>query len=176
MAFRRSNRACSISSLPASMRERSRMSLSNCSSECAELSMSVSQPDCSAFSGESISMRVSPMSAFSGVRTSWLMLARNSLLARLACSASSRACWLSCSMRLRSPMSDSVPIRRNGWPLLSCSATMPWVSTQSHPLAVRTRCWTEARCVRPSSNAAICKRNGSRSSGCSRARRSATSQ
>ena len=46
-----------------------------------------------------------PMTAFIGVRISWLMFARNSVFARLAASAASRAAVSSPSTRLRSPMS-----------------------------------------------------------------------
>ncbi len=45
----------------------------------------------SSWSPLSISSPVRPMIALSGVRISWLMLARNSLLARVAASARSRA-------------------------------------------------------------------------------------
>ena len=48
---------------------------------------------------------VSPMMPFMGVRISWLMLARNSLLARLADSAASLACSSSASACLRGVMS-----------------------------------------------------------------------
>ena len=50
-----------------------------------------------------------PMTPFSGVRISWLMLARNSDLARVACSAASLASSSSASTRFRSPMSLSMP-------------------------------------------------------------------
>ena len=46
-----------------------------------------------------------PRMAFMGVRISWLTLARNSSLARLAASAASFACRSSSSSRLRSEMS-----------------------------------------------------------------------
>ena len=46
-----------------------------------------------------------PMMPFMGVRISWLMLARNSLLARLAASASSLACFSCASASFRSLMS-----------------------------------------------------------------------
>ncbi len=48
-----------------------------------------------------------PTSAFSGVRISWLVLARNALLARLAASASSRARASACSTRRRSVTSSA---------------------------------------------------------------------
>ena len=43
-----------------------------------------------------------PMMAFIGVRISWLMLARKSLLAWVAASAAARACFNSLSARFRS--------------------------------------------------------------------------
>ena len=48
---------------------------------------------------------VMPMTAFSGVRISWLILARNELFARLAASAASFACCKCSSARFRSLMS-----------------------------------------------------------------------
>ena len=50
-----------------------------------------------------------PMTPFMGVRISWLMLARNSLLARLAASAASLAWCNSVSVRLRPVMSRDTP-------------------------------------------------------------------
>ena len=44
-----------------------------------------------------------PITPFMGVRISWLMFARNSLLARLASSALSRAIRISSTARRRSP-------------------------------------------------------------------------
>src|SRR3546814_12443834 len=49
-----------------------------------------------------------PMIAFSGVRSSWLMLARNADFARLAASAASRAERNSCSRCSREVMSVKV--------------------------------------------------------------------
>ena len=46
-----------------------------------------------------------PMTPFIGVRSSWLIVARKSLLARLACSAASRSWICSRSPRLPSVMS-----------------------------------------------------------------------
>ncbi len=61
-----------------------------------------------------------PMTAFIGVRISWLMFARNSVFARLAAWAASRAAVSSASARFLSPMSremetnpaTSPPLRR----------------------------------------------------------------
>ena len=47
-----------------------------------------------------------PMIALSGVRSSWLILARKSLLARLASSACVQACAILSSAALRSVMSE----------------------------------------------------------------------
>ena len=49
------------------------------------------------------------MMALSGVRSSWLMLARNLVLERLACSADSLAARIERSRSLRSVMSLAVP-------------------------------------------------------------------
>ena len=48
---------------------------------------------------------VKPITPFIGVRISWLIVARNSLFARLAACAASLACTSSVSTRLRSLMS-----------------------------------------------------------------------
>ena len=57
---------------------------------------------CSGVSCVSSSNPVMPMTPFIGVRISWLMLARKSLLAFVAASAASFACNNSVSARLRS--------------------------------------------------------------------------
>ena len=59
----------------------------------------------SSVSGVSRTSSVMPRMAFMGVRISWLTLARNSSLARLAASAASLAWRSSSSSRLRSEMS-----------------------------------------------------------------------
>jgi hypothetical protein len=79
------------------------MSLSSESSDAAE-NLTVSRHSrCSAVSGESSASSVMPMMPFIGVRISWLMLARNSLFARLPSIALSRAsaarCWPSAGRR-----------------------------------------------------------------------------
>ncbi|MBV6475801.1 MAG: hypothetical protein MOGDAGHF_01367 [Rhodocyclaceae bacterium] len=51
-----------------------------------------------------------PMMAFSGVRISWLMLARKSLLARAASSAAWRASAIARSAALRTAMFSSTQI------------------------------------------------------------------
>ena len=82
----------SSSSLPASILEKSRMSLRIASSDSADRwtmveILALLRPS-AACPGRS---SVMPMMPFIGVRISWLMLARNSLLARLASIALSRA-------------------------------------------------------------------------------------
>jgi len=60
-----------------------------------------------------------PEDGVEGVRSSWLILDRNSLLARLARSASSLACSMACSARRRPVTSATTPTLRTGWPLSS---------------------------------------------------------
>ena len=84
--------AATRSILPASTLARSRMSLISASS-CSPLCWIVSRPRrwrCLK-SWSSCRIWAKPSTALSGVRSSWLMLARNALLARLATSASSLA-------------------------------------------------------------------------------------
>ena len=50
---------------------------------------------CSGVSSVPRSSPVIPITAFIGVRISWLIVARNALFAWVAASASSRACWSS---------------------------------------------------------------------------------
>ena len=85
------------------------MSLITVSSESAEVFTMLRYSRCSSVSVVSSASSVMPMMPFMGVRISWLMLARNSLLARLAASAASLACCNSPSACLRSVMSSSVP-------------------------------------------------------------------
>ena len=66
--------------------------------------------------GERAAARSCPMTPFIGVRISWLMLARNSLLARLAPSAACLARCISCSACLRVVMSIMVPSMIAGAP------------------------------------------------------------
>ena len=84
-------RPASSCSLPASSFETSRMSLITPSSPSA-LERSVARYSrCSGVSDVSASSSAIPNTPFIGVRISWLMLARNSLLARLPASAARRA-------------------------------------------------------------------------------------
>ena len=102
----------SSSILPASTLERSRTSFTmsrRCSppsriqrrySRCFPVRLS---PPCSSRSW------LKPRIEFSGVRSSWLMSARNLLFARLAASAVAFACQRRSSMALRSVMSSLTP-------------------------------------------------------------------
>ncbi len=90
----RSSSANSVSCstiLPASIFDRSRMSLITCSRWRAASSTLPSRWRCSGASTSRAIRWVRPMIAFIGVRISWLMLARKALLARVAASAWSRA-------------------------------------------------------------------------------------
>ena len=112
-----SNGIGSISSLPASIFEKSRMSLMIVSSASPEWRTVSAYSRCSGVSGVSSSSPVMPITPFIGVRISWLIVARNSLLARLAASAASRACRSSSSARLCAVMSlyvDTKPPPRMG--------------------------------------------------------------
>ena len=73
------------------------MSLMIASSASAEVRMVSAEWRCSSFSLVSSSRWVMPRMPFMGVRISWLMVARNSDLARLPASA----CSLACSRLLR---------------------------------------------------------------------------
>ena len=98
----RSNSTGSITSLPASILERSRMSLMMCKSEFAATPI---RDRCSLTTDSgcaSCARWVMPRIAFIGVRISWLMLARKSLLARFAASAASLACSWRTSRSARS--------------------------------------------------------------------------
>ena len=88
---RRSNGIGSSSSLPASILEKSKMSLIKVSSESADDFTRVRYSCCSGSKSVSRASSVMPMMPFMGVRISWLMFARNSDLARVAASAVSLA-------------------------------------------------------------------------------------
>ena len=81
-------------SLPASIFEKSRMSLMRVSSDSPDAWTMSRYSRCSLRELGVEHSSVMPMMPFIGVRISWLMLARNSLLARLAASAASLARFL----------------------------------------------------------------------------------
>ena len=106
---RRLNGADSSSSFPASIFAESKRSLSRANNRSAE-SLAVFRKSVAAGStcfGNAKSTM--PRMAFMGVRNSWLMFARNRLLASLAASAAALASFVAPSIRLRSVMSTSHP-------------------------------------------------------------------
>ena len=94
---------------PDSIFEKSRISLTMLISDSALARMVSPKSRCSGVRFESSKRPVMPIMPFMGVRISWLMLARNSLLARLAVSAASLALTNSPSARLRAVMSVQAP-------------------------------------------------------------------
>ena len=106
---RRSNVSWSSTSLPASILEKSRMSLMTDSRASPDSRTVVRKSRCCGESWLSSTSSVMPMMAFKGVRISWLMLARKALLARLAASAASLAIRNASAACLRSVMSREMP-------------------------------------------------------------------
>ncbi len=88
---RRSKLTCSSSSLPASIREKSRMSSTMDRSDSPDDRASSASRRWLGVRPDSTSSSVVPRTPLSGVRISWLMLARNCDLARLADSAAALA-------------------------------------------------------------------------------------
>ena len=87
--LRRSKGTDSVSSCPASIFEKSRMSLRICSSESAERRITSTERRWAFARLPFSSSSVMPMTPFIGVRSSWLMVARKADFARLAASAAS---------------------------------------------------------------------------------------
>ena len=90
------------------------------------------------------------MIAFRGVRSSWLMLARNALLARLASSEASTAATSASSIRLRSEMSMIAPTVPTIWPDASRRGE-PLTSAQKRWPSLRrklTSYCSETPCIR----------------------------
>ncbi len=104
----RSKSITSKSILPASIFEKSRMSLMMVSRLSAEDRTVSAYSLCSSSRSVSSSSPVMPMTPFMGVRISWDMFARNSDFARLASSAASFACFSPCSASLRSVTSRAI--------------------------------------------------------------------
>ncbi len=86
--MRRSKSSVSNSNFPASILEKSRISLMIASSESPLFLMVFAYSSCSEVNSVSNSRPVMPITPFIGVRISWLMLARKSLLAMFAAWAS----------------------------------------------------------------------------------------
>ncbi len=81
------------------------MSFTTVSSDCAWLRIVSRHSLCGGVSAVSSASAVMPMMPFIGVRISWLMFARNSLLARFAASAASFALASASSASLRAVQS-----------------------------------------------------------------------
>ena len=107
--------ARSNSSLPASTLEKSRISLISASSDSAESLTMPRYSRCTGLSSVPNKSSDIPITAFIGVRISWLMFARKVLLARLAASAASFAFCCADSSCFRSVMSMAAP-RTAGFP------------------------------------------------------------
>ncbi len=103
--LRREKSADSRSSRPASMREKSRISLMTTRRASAEERTASLYSRWGSVNWLAAMRLVNPRMPFSGVRISWLMLARNSLLARLACWAASLS-EASCS----GPLLEKIPL------------------------------------------------------------------
>ena len=93
---RRSKSIASKSIFPASIFEKSRMSLMRKRKASVEIITASRYSRCSGVSSVSRASSVIPIIPFRGVRISWLILARNSLLARLAASAIWHAACATC--------------------------------------------------------------------------------
>ena len=104
------------SNVPASILERSRMSLINCSSRLLLFFIILIYSCLSA--SFSVMARISekPTIELSGVRISWLMFARNADFKRLLSSACSLACSSFCSICLRSVITTLDPMMVFGFP------------------------------------------------------------
>ena len=137
---RRSKGCASMSMRPASIFEKSRMSLMIVSSASPLSRMVLAKSRCSSFSGVSSSSPLMPMTAFIGVRISWLIVARKALLASLAASAAARA---SCACLEQPRVLDRdhrlvgegleqrdllVAKRRGGWRIAYRSSRCRWPS------------------------------------------------
>jgi hypothetical protein len=98
-------------SLPASILEKSRMSLRTVRSASALLRIVSANSRWSSANRVSSRRLLMPITPFIGVRISWLMLARKALFALVFDSAASRARSSSVSSCLRSLMSRTTPKR-----------------------------------------------------------------
>ena len=105
--------------VPASIFERSRMSLISCKSRVLLFSMMLTYSRFSSSSSVEASIPEKPTIALSGVRISWLMLARKADLSRLDSSARFLAEIKSFSMLFRSVMVSEEPTKVSGCPFSS---------------------------------------------------------
>ncbi len=161
----------SRSTWPDSMRARSSVSLIMCSRcqpawrICAVQSSWCGASGCLRSSSSSC---VKPSSALSGVRSSWLMRDRNSLLARLAASAPSRARCASSSARCSVMSSITQTMRRGSLSLPPRSALTLARVAMSRPSEALQRRWARAIGTSPDNSRARACDSASRSSACSR--------
>jgi len=100
----------SSTSFPAWILEKSRMSFITVRSPIAESEMASTYSFCSGYRSVVKSSSVMPITPFMGVRISWLMLAKNSLFARLALSADFLASRNRSSVRVSSVTFVSNPL------------------------------------------------------------------
>ena len=119
----------SRSILWASILEKSRMSLIRVSNISPLVRIVSAKSRCRASSRVSSSRPVIPMMAFSGVRISWLMLARNWLLTSLALASSTFIFSNSSSARFRSVISRSEENRPTTRP---CSSSSGFLMVSNH--------------------------------------------
>jgi len=115
-------------SLPASILEKSRMSFTRLSSTSAEKRTCSAYSRCSTSRPGSSSSSVMPVMVWIGVRISWLMFARNSLLARVVASADSLAFWRSTSLCFQRETSLTIPSRKRRSP----AASSRWARFKRH--------------------------------------------
>ena len=130
----------SSTSRPASILEKSRMSLMIAINASADTLMVRANSVCSLSSGVSSSRSVMPMTPFSGVRISWLMVDRKSPLRRVASSAAFLASSRCCCNRRSSRMSENTatepchsPSSAKGAPVTLTGSEEPslWKNTSS---------------------------------------------
>ena len=163
----RSNSADSIEMRPASIFEKSRTSSMSVSSDSPDAFSVSAYSRCSRERSVSSSSDVMPSTPFIGVRISWLMLARNSLLATVAASAFDRAASSDSSSSFCSVTSIDAPRMRHGLP--SSVSGRPYERCQRAEPSCSTHRRSWLMCS-PSSNARWCAAMSSaRSDGVSRA-------
>ena len=165
-----SHAICSSTTRPASIFEKSRMSSMRRSSVLPERPMISRYSRCSSVSVVLDRRLVIPSTPFIGVRNSWLMIARKSLLLRAACSACSRANRSVSSARRRSVTSVQVPTTRAGRPCASRVMIRPRASNQRQSPSRAWMRYSETYRSRPPARCASRSRStAGRSSGCTSA-------
>ena len=158
-APRNENSNCSKERRPASIFEKSRISLIKPNRKSAWPRTVSTLSRCSADSGLSNSNCVIPITAFIGVRISWLTLARNSLFSRDASKASSRVrsncvawssrrCRVSSKSRMWSRNRSSVSF------MAVTSVTVPSTCNTRPASSFTARAWSKTTSKVPS-----CRRN-----------------